>query len=838
MFDLLWRLLKYYYLDSAKFFIRLWKNTLALLEEDLAVTLMLRLLLVPLFHDSSFIGRILSIIFRLTRVVIGLFAYVLATFLIIIIALVWYLAPISHLLTGTIYSTIALIIFALIVFALGVLNKPPLRVQDIKDKKYIIYASRIPYSHLTVNNLVASPEVLMFCQSLEIIPTIVEPSDQPIDEQTLIKAYELSLECNAVYLTEIYFFAAYLIRSADFQTKLLSSTLKESDILRALKYIELIKHYRESVFLWDEDFKIRHLKGVNRGWLSTPTPSLDSVSIDLTRDSSGDIPEFVGRKEAVRSILNALASEKGKNVLIVAPAGSGKTLLVKYLAKLITLGDAPPEIATKRLVQIDFTALIAGIQNQGDLALRIRHVFDDALLSGNIIIFVDEIQNFGLGETGNNLNLFALIMPYLESHQLQFISTTDQGSLEKVIERYSSLDRLFTKIELPQATDEEIIEFLIDQTALLQAKYNIRATLPAIDAIAHLSSKFIHNTAQPDSALTLYHDALEMLKSSPKLVINQEVIKSLLNKKIDLPLVDINEQAKSELLNLEDKIHERLIDQEEAVTAVANTLRRAAVAINEQAKPLGSFLFVGPSGVGKTELAKTLSDVYYQGKGTFIRLDMSEYQTPESIGRLIGTENHPGDLTEDVQHHPFSLILLDEFEKADPKVQTLFLQVLEDGRLTDYSSETVDFTNTIIIASSNVASLTIANALKNGQTIESIKPAVQQELLSTFKPELLNRFDCVVIFKPLSSEDLYKIVNIKLQKLKSHLHDQGYLIEFAPDLIAELAKRSFDPVLGARPLRRLIQDTIEARISTMILEGRIQRAERFIADISLLNPPS
>ena len=234
--------------------------------------------------------------------------------------------------------------------------------------------------------------------------------------------------------------------------------------------------------------------------------------------------------------------------------------------------------------------------------------------------------------------------------------------------------------------------------------------------------------------------------------------------------------------------------------------------------------------MGKTELAKTLVDVYFQGKGNFARFDMSEYQSSESVNRLIGGSGEEGILTETVRQHPYSLILLDEFEKADPKILTLFLQVLDDGRLTSGSGKTVDFTNTIVIATSNAASLTIAHGLEAGKRMDQLKKEVGDELLAIFKPELINRFDEVVLFKPLTPQDLQKIVNLKLTELQNQLKEQGYLVEFDGGVAQKLAERGFDPVLGARPLRRLIQDTLEARLSVMILEGKLHKGEKVIFD--------
>jgi len=360
----------------------------------------------------------------------------------------------------------------------------------------------------------------------------------------------------------------------------------------------------------------------------------------------------------------------------------------------------------------------------------------------------------------------------------------------------------------------------------------IRLTYRGIKELANLSHDFIHDRVLPDSALANLEECKVSAKNG---VITSGVVKGVIQKRVNIPIGEVTGAQKDELLNLENLIHERMVDQVEAVTVIANTLRRSATALREKNRPIGSFLFVGPTGVGKTELAKILSETYFKNTASFTRFDMSEYQNEEAVNRLLGTVENPGELTESVKNKPYSLILLDEFEKADPKILTLFLQVLDDGRLTDARGITVDFTNTIVIATSNAASLLIAQNLQEGQSMEAVKQKVHDELLKAFKPELVNRFDEVVIFKPLSQEDLEKIVVMKLKGLKELMKEKGYLIEFSPELISELAKKGFDPVLGARPLRRFIQDSLEARLSRMMLEGKLMKGQNFLAGKELVS---
>ncbi|OGE27372.1 hypothetical protein A2867_00670 [Candidatus Daviesbacteria bacterium RIFCSPHIGHO2_01_FULL_40_11] len=534
----------------------------------------------------------------------------------------------------------------------------------------------------------------------------------------------------------------------------------------------------------------------------------------------------------LKEIINILSQEGGRSVILVGPPGSGKTATLRYLAKQIVTGDAPEALATKRIVLLDLTKLLSGIKTQGDLAERVKAIFEEVGLAQNIIIVIEEIHELGMGEVGTSLNLYSLMQPYLESDSFQFIGTTEAENYSRILEKNSSFARLFRKVELSPATEDDTLKILEDRAIEAERKSKVKMTFVAIKTAVALSQKLIHDRVLPDSAISVLKEALTQPLNG---WVTKEVIRRVISARVKVPLMEVDNTDKNKLLNLEDEIHQRLIDQEQAVKTVADALRRSATGLREEARPIGSFLFVGPTGVGKTELAKTLSEVYFKTEGAFIRFDMSEYQSSESVSRLIGGSGQEGQLTEAVRQRPYALLLLDEFEKADPKILTLFLQVLEDGRLTDADGRTIDFTNTIIIATSNAGSLIIAEGLKQGRTLEQIEKGINEELLKIFKPELINRFDDVVLFKPLSPEDLQKIVKIKLTSLQKQMKEKGFLVEFDPALVAEFAKRGFDPVLGARPMRRLMQDTLEAKLSKLILQNQLTKGQAFKAGVDLLS---
>lgn len=810
---------------------------------------MFRLLFVPLFHDASIVGRVLSFIFRATRVGIGIFGFLCAIVSVFMASLVWFSAPFTILLLtfgilppftyedGFLIANITLVLLGLAIFIYREMHKDLRPVWKVNSAKDIWRATPLSPGSVTWKKLLESDELSMYLESLELVPHNFSDEDIKVDETIAQKAFELAKVSEAEHITESYFWVAMLEKVAGVDNELMKINLSLEDFRQALGFMEANRNEWRKVYIWDEDFGIHHLSGINRGWLGAPTPALDQISVDLTRMAARSrAPEFAGRQEVISEVITVLSQEKDRNVMLVGEPGAGKSTMVNYLAKVILRGDAPGALANKRLVKLEGARLLSSVRTEGELAEKIKLAFEEVEFIEDIIIFIDEIHELGIGDAGKSFNLYSLILPYLESDRFQFIATTEPKNYAKIIERNGSFARIFHKIELGPAKVDDTIK-IVTNKAIEEARYNkINTTFIAIKYLVEKSQELIHNRVLPDSALSIYEECLTNAVSKEGLAtINLSVVKQVLTRVVNVPIADLEEGQKELLLNLEEEIHKRMIDQEEAVRKVSDTLRRASAQIREKGRPIGSFLFVGPTGVGKTELAKTLAEIYFKNQDAFIRFDMSEYQTVQSINRLIGEGDNPGELTEAVKNRPYCLILLDEFEKAEPKILNLFLQVLDDGRLTDSGGEMTDFTETIIIATSNAGSLMIAQGLQSGKTIDELEPQVKGELMQIFKPELINRFDAVVPFKPLSHEDLKQIVEIKLTWLKKIMKKEGYLIDFRSDVIDKLAIIGFDSMLGARPLRRVIQDTLEAKLSRMILEGSLPKGEVIWVDASFLS---
>ncbi|MBI2017692.1 ATP-dependent Clp protease ATP-binding subunit [Candidatus Daviesbacteria bacterium] len=825
-------LVDFWYTEGTAFFIRVWKHLILLLEEDLAVFLMAKLLFVPLFHDASYVGRVLSILFRLGRIVIGGFAFVMATIIIIALALYWAVLPALAVLNQPELISRLFFFGGVGIFIIHVFTHPHKKVWQIK-KEEVWSASEVKKEDLNLRKLLVNPEVAELFSNLEVELNYF-PSWEIKDLKTVSEeAYELAKKSKSSYIGARHFFVAALNQIPNIDTLLLKIDLKLPDFEQTLIYLERKKEEWRKVWIWDDEFVIRHLKGVNRGWLGVPTPSLNIVGEDLTKAVLKETSaKFIRNSGVVEEIINILSQTTGRNVILVGPPGSGKSSFIRHLAKMIVAGDAPVALATKRIVNLDLTKLLSGMRTQGDLADRIKDVFEEVGFAQNIIIVIEEIHELGMGEAGGSLNLYSLLQPYLESDKFQFIGTTEQENYARILEKNGAFARIFRKIEMPAATLSETLDILEFRSINTQRQEKVKVTFIAIKTAIELAQKLIKDRVLPDSAISVLKEATT---ESVNGWVAKDVVRRVVSSRVKVPLIEVGNVDKNRLLNLEGEIHQRLIDQEPAVKLVSDALRRSATGLKQEDRPIGSFLFVGPTGVGKTELAKTLASVYFKIEGVFIRFDMSEYQNPESVSRLIGGIGQEGLLTEAVRSRPYALLLLDEFEKADPKILTLFLQVLEDGRLTDGMGKIISFENTIIIATSNAASLTIAQELQQGKNMGEIDKLVNDELLKVFKPELINRFDDVVIFKPLSPTDLEKIVRIKLISLKKQLEEKGYLVEFEEGLVSELGQKGFDPVLGARPLRRLIQDTLEAKFSRLILEGKMNKGEIFKAGVDLLS---
>ncbi len=454
-------------------------------------------------------------------------------------------------------------------------------------------------------------------------------------------------------------------------------------------------------------------------------------------------------------------------------------------------------------------------------------VLFEAIRSGNILLaFVDLDQLSG--------ELAPVFVDFMSRGGAFAIATTTLDGYTSTIER-SVLGRVFQKVSVTEPEPREAIHVLESKVLGIEAKHNVTFTYMAIEKIVQLSDRFMHESYLPQKAIELAKETAVMVakeKGADGLVTDEDVAK-LIAEKTGIPATRVEEKEKDTLLHLEERMHGRVVGQEEAVVAVSSALRRARTQLGSQKRPIATFLFLGPTGVGKTELAKTVAETYFGSEENMIRLDMSEYQQEQSVMRLLGRpgENEGGLLTEAVRQRPFALVLLDEFEKAHPEILNLFLQVFDDGRLTDTAGRTIDFTNTIIIATSNAGTEYIQSAVQQKVSIEEIKShLLEEELKGIYRPELLNRFDGVIIFHSLDQNQIVEITRRMISSVSERLEAKGIHLRAEEEVITSLAQKGYDPKIGARPLRRLVQEEVDNAIAKALLEEEVKRRDTIVLE--------
>lgn len=843
----------FWYVEGVRFFVRVFVRLIIYLDQTTATTLMVRMIFTPLFGDYSFLGRILAVPFRVFRILVGVILIIFAAVSVFTLFIAWLVAPMWLLME---HPQLALTVFALgwVAALYSRLGKPHRLIEGPwKDGFYIgdfaeesarsiVRKSKTPADVL--GRAARSRRGGKFLSRLGSHDLTADKVKSLKLREVYKAAYDVAFELGFKSVQVIHLLTALFRMVGE----------RSDDVYQTLLWEKRQRDWARAPFIWEEGYEVGPMGGVNRGRTGRVTPTLDAFSIDLTLEAvEGHLRLMIGKDKPLSETARVLGRARKANVLLVGPPGSGKTSLVEGIAQEVIRGSKFESLRGRRVIQLDIGSLVAGAETEGELGERLQRIIEEIEISRGIILFIDEIHNLVLsGAEVETAFIFSSLRPRLETGKLQLIGATSWENYRKYLAPNEAFAQVFELVEVPEATKEESIEILEYQTLELEGiNRKVKVTYPAIRAAVEMSARLIYERVLPDKALNLLEEAVLAKESAGGGVVGEEDIAVLVAEKTKVPVTSITQREAKELLDLEKKIHKGLINQEEAVKGVSDALRRARAGLREEEKPIASFLFVGPTGVGKTELSKVLAKIYFSaaktsatassfGGSPLVRVDMSEFADIKNIYRLIGSppgaeRREPGQLTEAIRQRPFSLVLLDEFEKAHPQIWNLFLQVFDDGRLTDGSGETVDFTNSIIIATSNAGTKYIQDQIAAGRKVEDFKDEFLEKIRDIFPPELLNRFDGVMIFKPLTHESLTKIVNLKVKGLEKDLAAKKIKLKATPEFMARIAQLGYAPQWGARPLTRVMQDVVGAPLAKKILAGEIKEGQTVTLDLGFLN---
>ncbi|OGZ19078.1 MAG: hypothetical protein A2175_02025 [Candidatus Nealsonbacteria bacterium RBG_13_42_11] len=613
---------------------------------------------------------------------------------------------------------------------------------------------------------------------------------------------------------------------------LIDAYLKTADIENLTWWLDDIEERiaRNKKF-WEKENLLR--KGsIGKAWAAGYTPTLDQFSSDWTEIiKRRGVETIVGSEDEVAEMERTLSRGQSHNILLIGEPGSGRKSVIQALAQKVFLGQSLPEVNYKRVVSLDVVSILTRYESFEETEKVLDNIFNEVLSAGNVILVIDEFYSFVSQASGKPgaIDISPILGRYLPLQNFYVIGITSFQGLHLFIERNPTILNYFGTVKVSEMTEEETIRILENSLFSFEAKYKKFISYQALKDIVKYSAKYIQDNPFPKKALDLLEEVVIYTNSYTKSkVVLPEYVSKIVSKKTDIPVGQLETKEKEVLLGLENLIHQRIINQEEAVKEVSTALRRARAEVTVRKGPMGTFLFLGPTGVGKTETAKALAEVYFGSEEKIIRLDMSEFQNVTDIPRLLGSATEEGLLTTKIREAPFSLILLDELEKAHPNILNLFLQVLDEGFITDGVGRKIDFKNSIIIATSNAGYQIILQAQKETADWLQVKTNLLSYIFQqgTFKPEFINRFDAVVLFKTLSKENLLSISQLLLGKLRANLKEKEIEFIITEPLKEKIAELGFDPTFGARQMRRVIQDKVENALASALISGQLKRSDK------------
>ncbi len=647
-----------------------------------------------------------------------------------------------------------------------------------------------------------------------------------IASDLLARALMLALADNRQLVTPLEIFTAAYAVDEFVQDLLSSKGIELAELNNALTWLRITDSLRARYTTWRGAAASKPKGNMDRAYTAIATPFLDKVSEDLTHLAVLNRTEMlIGREREMAELLRAMESGQ-RSVVLVGLPGVGKSAIIEGLAERMAAEDVPQILQDKRLLKLSVPHIVSAEGGQG-ADERLLYALQEVGKTGNVILVIENLHEL---VTGTGLDLSSILSSELEKGYTLVVGTTTPAGYQQL--EKSPLRQRLAKVVIDEPGRDDAIHVLESKTALIEGRNHVVFTYQALAAIVDLSTRYLHEDNLPEKAINLAKEvALQSGKGSSKggqlVWVRAPDVAAMIAAKTGVPVTGVTQDEGEKLLHIEERIHERVVGQAAAVSAVSAALRRARVELRSSKRPIGNFLFLGPTGVGKTELAKATAEVFFGSDSNMLRFDMSEYQDKASVSRLIGGNGEAGLLTEAVRRQPFALLLLDELEKAHPDILNLFLQVMDDGRLTDGTGRTIDFTNVILIATSNAGTNYIQDALTRGDAIDAIKTALlETELRQIYKPEFLNRFDDVIVFQPLSPEDVVAIAYLMLKGVTDQMAAKGITLVIEDDAVHELAKLGYDPKFGARPLRRVIQEKVENSLANFLLQGQVGRRDK------------
>jgi len=587
---------------------------------------------------------------------------------------------------------------------------------------------------------------------------------------------------------------------------------------------------------WEKLSKLKPKGDVNRAYTSRVTPVLDEYSEDFTKEAAtGYFMLTIGKEQEMARLLQSMERGRATACMVLGDPGVGKTRFIRHLATRMVVEDIPNSLYDHRLLVVDLNKVLTQVGSVDIFKQTLQKMFEEVRYSGNIILVLEEFTQILNIREDSKLEVVNLITNAIDALNLKIIATTNNANYSKYVKPIKTLAASFDVVHLKEPASNVALQILIDEVPRIEKKYKTSVRVNALKRIVEFAPKFDQDRVMPDKGIDLLEEACLAAKNQGLAFLDVATVDEVLSDRVGVKVGNLSESESQTLMNLSIQMHERVVGQQEAIDAVASAIKRSRSGLSAGKKPIASFLFYGPTGVGKTEVARTLADIYYGSENLMIRLDMSEYQEEQNLNRIIGYTDDKGNfiggyLTEAVRTRPFSLILLDEIEKANKKVLDLFLQVLDEGTLKDGMGRKIDFTNTIIIMTSNIGSNLIANEILKGQKYHEVEKLVGSKLQESFRIEFLNRFDKLIMFKPLSKIEIEQIVTLMLKKINDNLMQRGISFLWNERTLSELSERGFSPTYGARELKRIIQENIEDKLADLIIQGKLRSGMEAVFD--------